>query len=496
VTIEASVRFMRKPQAAPAIALGAALGASILVNQESTVVAVLLAAFILIPWLIRALIRDRALLVRVLRPLGLGALVAIIVASPQLIAMLQQIVAGGANPPPGQLAANYAQFGASLPTLFAPSPRLASFGLGNLATPYSYYNSEQVLEGLPTFGAVLSAIALLGIIAGWRKRSTWAFVGLWLVSGVLALGTSLTFGSGCRISQGINYQPGKVYGPSCTQYVPLATHITATKVAYKGGPPNGVWEHVMVSNLMPYTWLVRIPWLSGLREADRFALVGLIGAAMLAGLAVQWLSKRKVTMPLIAVVLALGALEAGWSGDSVTSAGYHGTMPTTLPALDRPMARDHSGSIVVDVPFGLRGGVGFTGVPIAPNAMLIATHDEHPRAIAYEAWVPKPAIKGIASHAFFRFLYVKELPAGDVTARQMAKARADLKTLNVGWVVEWRNVWTLHHPWARYKRVTNYLEAVGFRYTGSACAIDTAAGVECPGGSRVWLFKYQPGKRG
>ena len=32
-------------------------------------------------------------------------------------------------------------------------------------------------------------------------------------------------------------------------------------------------------------------------------------------------------------------------------------MPTTLPALDRPIIADHSGSIVLDVPFGLRGGI-------------------------------------------------------------------------------------------------------------------------------------------
>src|SRR5262249_57782039 len=84
--------------------------------------------------------------------------------------------AGEPAPPIGQLAMNYAQFGVSLPTLFAPSPRLANFGLGQLASSYSYYNAEQVLEGLPTFGAVLSAVALLGIAIGWRKRTTWAFV--------------------------------------------------------------------------------------------------------------------------------------------------------------------------------------------------------------------------------------------------------------------------------------------------------------------------------
>ena len=42
---------------------------------------------------------------------------------------------------------------------------------------------------------------------------------------------------------------------------------------------------------MPYTWLVHIPGLSALREADRFALLGMIGAAVLAGAAVDWLAR-------------------------------------------------------------------------------------------------------------------------------------------------------------------------------------------------------------
>ncbi len=347
-------------------------------------------------------------------------------------------MAGGGNPPIGQLAANYAQFGVPLPTLFAPSPRLGTFGLGHLASSYSFYNSTQVLEGLPTFGAVLSALALLGIAVGWRKRSTWAFAGLWLGCAVLALGTSLTFGSSCQFSLGQHYQPGKVYGHLCTQYVPLATHLQATRVTWAGGSPSGVWEPVMVSNLMPYSWLVRIPGFAGLREADRFALVGLIGAALLAGLTVQWLSKRKATIPLIALVVALGVLECGWSGNLPASAGYHGTMSTNIAALDQPLGHDHTHSIVVDVPFGLRGGVGFTGKPIATEALLIATHDQHPRAIGYTAWVSKAAIKGIAGHAFYRYLYVAET-AGSLAPYRIAQARADLRTLQVGWVVEWRN---------------------------------------------------------
>ncbi|MGN6795381.1 MAG: hypothetical protein ACTHJW_23575, partial [Streptosporangiaceae bacterium] len=499
VTIEAAVRFRRNPRMASAVMLGVALGGSILVNQETTVVALLFAIFILIPWLVGAVIRNRELFVRAIKPLGVGALVGFVVGLPQLIAMLQQIIAGGANPPIGQLTLYYAQFGVSLPTLFSPSPRLANFGLGHLASSYSYYNSQQVLEGLPTFGAVLTAVALLGIVVGWRKRSTWAWVGLWLGSAALALGTSLTFGRHCVISEGIYHRPGKVYGHFCTQYLPLMNHLAATKVEYKGGPVGGVWRPVVVSDLMPYSWLVRSPGLSGLREADRFALVGLIGAAMLAGLTVQFLSKRRITWPLIAVVVALGALEAGWSGAPHTSPGYpsnfgyRGTMQSVLPGLDRQIIQDHGRSIVVDVPFGLRGGVGVTGQPISPSALLIATHDEHPRSIAYTAWVSKLTNKGIAKHAFYRYLYVAE-KAGHLYPTRIAAARADLRSMHVGWAIEWRNVWTDHHQWQRYERLTKYLEHVGFRKAGDYCLVGSGlSGPSCPRGQHVWLFKYKPG---
>ena len=500
MTIEAAVRFRRQPRVASAIALGIALGGSILVNQESTIVALAIAVLTLVPWLIAAAVRNRALFRQAIKPLALGALVGLIVGGPELAAMLQQIIAGGAYPPIGQLAMNYAQFGVSLPTLFAPSPRLANFGLGQLASSYSYYNAEQVLEGLPTFGAVLTAAALLGIVVGWRKRTTWAFVGLWLGCAAVALGTSLTIGRSCVISAGIYHRPGKVYGHFCTQYLPLMTHLPATRIVYKGGPVNGEWKHVVASNLMPYTWLVKIPGLSGLREADRFALVGLIGAAMLAGLTVQWLSMRRSTMPLIAVIVALGALEAGWSGAPSDSPGfpsnfgYHGTMASTLPELDRPLSRDPTKSIVVDVPYGLRGGVGITGQPIAPSALLIATHDMHPRSIAYTAWVSKAANKGIAKHAFYRYLYVVErsgLPYPSPS--RLAAARADLKRLNVGWVIAWRNVWTDHHQWGRYKRLTKYLTDVGFRQQDDYCLLPDVAAASCPRGQHVWLFRYEPG---
>jgi hypothetical protein len=248
---------------------------------------------------------------------------------------------------------------------------------------------------------------------------------------------------------------------------------------------------VEVSNLMPYTWLVRVPLLAGLREADRFAIVGLVGAAMLAGLTVQWLAQRKITRPLIAVVVALAVLESGWSGLGGT------TMTTAMPGLDHLISRDRSGSIVVDVPFGERGGIGAIGSGMAPNSLLIATHDGHPRAVSYTAWVTQPTVTGIERHAFYRDLLAIETEGQDPTPGQLAQAKADLSTLGVGWVVEWRNIWTQFHPEERYWHIDRYLRAVGFRRVHIACLIGVKTINDCPGrplssvDDQVWLYQYQ-----
>src|SRR5258708_7773089 len=301
LTIEAAVRFRRRPHALPAIALGLAIGGSILVNQESAVAALVLAAVILVPWLVRALVKDRALLRQISKPLMIGLGTGIVVASPELIGALQAISAGAADPPHSLLAANYAQYGVPLTTLFSPSPRLTNFGLGPLASAYNYYDLHQLIEGLPTFGVVLSGMAVLGVAAGWRNRSTWGFVALWLAGAALALGTSLTLAN-CEVSTW--GRPGTDGGRTCHQYLPLMAHSYSTRVFAPGTPVHGVWKPVVVSNLMPYTWLVRIPGLAGMREADRFAIVGLMGTAMLTWLSVQWLSKPKIPLPPIPLAAA------------------------------------------------------------------------------------------------------------------------------------------------------------------------------------------------
>ena len=113
-------------------------------------------------------------------------------------------------------------------------------------------------------------------------------------------------------------------------------------------------------------------------------------------------------------------------------------MPTTLAALDRPIAADHSGSIVVDVPFGQYVVPQWGENPDA-QAILMATEDGHPRAFAYSSWVPSKTLAAIQRHQFY--FQLNQAQHGDaMTAAQLAAARADLRTLHVGWLLVWQPI--------------------------------------------------------
>lgn len=399
MALEASVRLRRCPGRRQGIILGLVLGASVLVNLETAIMALGLAVLVLVPWLLRAPAWGR------LASLALGAVVGAVTASPQIIAMAYQASTDGTA---GSDVHGYVTYTAQLPGLFGPSPRVAVFGMHGLA---AIFHVTKRGEGIPAFGVVLSVLAVLGVAAAWRRRSAWLLALLWLGGALLALGPTLHIGS--RV------------------YVPLSQ----------------TWQGVPVSPLMPFTWLVRIPGLSGFREADRLALLGLVAAALLAGSAVDWL--RDHARPLIIVVAALGTLEAGWSGNPGV-----GVMPSALPALDRPIAADHSDSIVLDVPFGLTGGLGLYGAEMAAPAILIATADGHPRAIAYASWVPVPTRAAISAHPFYRRLVAAQR-GQRTSAKTLAAARRDARRLDIGWVLVWRT----GNP-----VVIRYLTATGFRF--------------------------------
>jgi hypothetical protein len=434
VTLEAAVRLRRKPTIGQGVILGVVLACCLLVNQESAVMALILAALVLAGWLVRSGTLEVAL--TRLRAVVAAGTAFIVAGSPQLIAMIQQTRTGGTASAPGWL--GYTTWVANVQDLFAPSPRLADDpGLSGLGHVYFW---QTTLENLNTFGVVLSLLAVAGLIVSWRRRSAWLLALLWLGGTALALGPVLKVGR--------------------HTYVPLAQN----------------WGGLRVSALMPYTWFIRVPGLSTFREADRMALLALVGAALLAGAAVDRLARagsspgtaRRWAWPAIAVVAVLGALEAGWPGspEGVRS------MPTTLQALDRPIAADHSGSIVVDVPFGQYVVPQWGENPDA-QAILMATEDGHPRAFTYSSWVPSKTLAAIQHHQFY--FQLNQAQHGYArTAAQIAAARADLRTLHVGWLLVWQPP---NHT------LSQYLAGTGFRFSYRADGVSVYQPSGVPGSS-------------
>jgi hypothetical protein len=447
MALEASVRLRRRPGRRQAIILGLVMGIAVLSDQESAVLAAIVVGLVLLPWLLRRPGWAR------LWPVLLACAAGTVIASPQIIAMLQEIVAsqGGLSIPAPLLAVSYKQYGIGLPGMFTPTPRVSTFGLNALAGPFLHGRDN---EGMPMFGTTLTVLALLGLVASWRRRSAWLLAALWIGCAALALGTSLWIGK--------------------HQYLPLSS----------------VWNGVRVSNLMPYTWFVRLPGLSSFREADRLAILGLLPAALLAGAAVEWC--RYHAKPVLAVVAAAAILESGYSGTTPKV----GSIPVSYQGVDRLIQKDHSNSIVLDLPFGLRGGIPVDGVPFFPQALVMATEDGHPRSIAYTSRVPKPTIDAINNHQFYAALIDAEhevartcpwrpaglpqalnscdhpygvVPRGPqvavnkvseyLTPKVLAAARADAARMNIGWAVVWKRNGSIS------KFLLAFLHQTGFNFS-------------------------------
>ena len=409
LALEAAVRLRRRPGPRQALILGLVLGASVLVDQDSALMAALLAGAALLPWLFGRPVPpdpgDRSIATRVLSgprlirlaPLAIAAVVTAVVASPQLFAIAHEVAVGG--PPIAPNAASYRN-GATIPYLFEPSPRVAELGLG---IPHS--------PDFTTYGTVLTVLAIAGLVLAWRQRAARSLALIWLGATALALGAALNIGT--------------------HQYVPIAQ----------------VWRGVQLSSVMPYTWIVTAPGLADFRVPARIAVVGLVAAAVLAGFAVSWL--RQHAVPVMIIVLAAGLLEAGLS----TPPGA-GTIPTALPALDRPIAADHSASIVVDVPFGIRGGVGLRGKPFAPESQVIATADGHPLAVANLSRVPPTTGIGIADEPFYRELMAVQKGRYRFPAANMKDAAQNARSMDIGWVL----------LWTPDRHIEHFLIRMGFRF--------------------------------
>jgi hypothetical protein len=399
--LEAVVRMRRRPGLRQALVVGVVGGACMLTDQETAIMAVMLAAGALVPWLA---CRDWP---RRLAVTGVAAVTAVLVASPQILAITDEIRHGGPQPRP-----SVRQYWAGLrfPNMFEPSPRLAAFGLP-IAQAHMCF----------TYGTVLSVLAAAGLVAvrGKRRRAA-TLLGLgWLGATIMAAGSVVLIGNHV--------------------FVPLAHR----------------WDGVPVSYLMPFTWFVRLPGLASFREPSRMAEPGLVAAALLAGAFVTWIGEHtgnRRWLParrlLVAAVFALGLLEGGMGIPPV------GTMPAALPRLDGPIAADRSRSVVVDVPFGLRGGVGITGRAFSLHTLMLAAADGHPLGDAYLSRVPAVTARDIAREPFYAGLMrAQRSRHRRLTQAEVRTATVNATTMQIGWVL----------LWVRNKDLQHYLTSTGFR---------------------------------
>lgn len=409
MTLEAAVRMRRRPGPGQAVILGLVIGASVLVDQDFALMAAMVAIAAVLPWLfgrprstdpadksIAARVLGAPRLIR-LAPVALAALVTALVASPQLFAIANEVAVGGTPTHPDAIAYTA---GVHLPNVVEPSPRVATFGLPQ-PHPYDFR----------VYGAVLTALAIAGLALAWRRRTAWALALAWVGATVLAMGSTVHIG--------------------VAEYVPVAQ----------------VWRGVALSSIMPYTWLVHMPGLASFRVPGRIAAIGLIPAALLAGFAIGYL--REHAKPAMIAVLAAAFLEAGLATPPDAS-----TMPTALPALDRPIAADHTASIVVDVPFGLRGGVGLRGEPFAPESQVLATADGHPLAVANLSRIPPATDAGMHNQPFFADLMAVQSGRYYFTPEHLKDAALNARSINVGWVL----------LWTPDRHIVHFLRTTGFRF--------------------------------
>jgi hypothetical protein len=120
-------------------------------------------------------------------------------------------------------------------------------------------------------------------------------------------------------------------------------------------------------------------------------------------------------------------MEAGWSGNLTTRMWPIGVMPTALPTLDAPIAANHSHSIVVDVPFGIRGGLPVAGSPFPPESMVLATADGHPLTDGYASRIPSTTLAGIAKRPFYAALLRLQTGLRPNTRAQLSAARRSVR---------------------------------------------------------------------
>jgi hypothetical protein len=184
---------------------------------------------------------------------------------------------------------------------------------------------------------------------------------------------------------------------------------------------------------------------------------------------VQWVKTRFA--PALVLVAALAVLELGWSVPNPPTA-MPGNIPAAVPdglaAVDRAIAADHSRSLVVDVPLGFRSGAGSLGEGFAPEALVLATFDDHPRAVGKVARLSPQTFHAVLRHRFYVDL-MRVQKGQPVDPAAITAAVADARRMHVGWVLVWQPV---------TPQLARFLEQTGMRpdYRADGVSVYRASG--------------------
>ena len=211
-----------------------------------------------------------------------------------------------------------------------------------------------------------------------------------------------------------------------------------------------------LSELMPYTWIVKLPVISDFRVSARFTELGVLLLAILSGYGVQQAWKgRPALRALVVGLIAFAVLEAGWPDGGRTKV----LVPFDYSRLYAPVIADKTRDLVVDVPYGLTTGYWLWGnMPIGLEDEIYATEHGHPIAGGFVTRL-SPKRLGIAvGHRFLTDLIALEgttVPqVAAVPPPNVTLGAADARAMNVRWVVVWPNA---------NRAVLLYLKRVGFR---------------------------------
>ena len=206
---------------------------------------------------------------------------------------------------------------------------------------------------------------------------------------------------------------------------------------------------------------------SALREADRLALLGLVGAAMLAGAAVDWLGRH--ARPLIAVVAVLGALRGGLDRDPGARADARPPTARRWTGPSPPTTRTRS---CWTSRSACAAGIPLYGSPIARRADT--GHRRRPPAGGLLHLLGARARPPLTSSATRSTPGWWPSRTGTPSRRRWPRARRDVRGMNIGWVLVWGGT-----P----RAVIRYLTGAGFVFSYRADQVSCTGRAGSSGGA-------------